>query len=80
MLCTMANVTITIPLDPEAARAYSSATPEEQRKMQVLLGLWLRELARSDSPSLQQVLDQIGKKAGSGGLTPEILDSILRDV
>lgn len=76
----MANVTITIPLDPEAAQAYSSATPEEQRKMQALLGLWLRELARSDSPSLQQVLDQIGEKARSRGLTPEILESILKDV
>jgi hypothetical protein len=74
----MANPTITIPLDPEAARAYNSATPEEQRKMQALLSLWLRELARADSTSLQQVLDEVGEKARAKGLTPEILDSILK--
>jgi hypothetical protein len=74
----MANPTITIPLDPEAARAYNSATPEEQRKMQALLSLWLRELARADSTSLQQVLDDVGEKARAKGLTPEILDSILK--
>jgi len=70
----MANPTITIPLDPEAADAYNSATPEEKRKMQALLSLWLRELAQGDSPSLQQVLDEVGEKARARGLKPEILD------
>jgi hypothetical protein len=48
--------------------------------MQALLGLWLRELAQSDAPSLQQVLDEVGEKARGRGLPPEILDSILRGV
>jgi hypothetical protein len=69
----MANSTITIPVDPEAAKAYNSASPQEQRKMQALLSLWLRELVRPDSPSLQQVLDEIGAKARERGLTPEML-------
>ncbi len=41
----MANPSITIPLDPQTARAYDSAAPEEKRKIQALLSLWLRELA-----------------------------------
>lgn len=74
----MANPTITIPLDPETARAYNSAAPEEKRKIQALVSLWLRELAAGEYPSLQQVLDEVGNKAKSRGLTPEVLDSLLK--
>jgi len=74
----MTNPTITIPLDPETARAYNSAAPEEKRKIQALLSLWLRELAAGEYPTLQQVLDEVGRKAKSRGLTPEVLDSILK--
>ncbi|PYP84049.1 MAG: hypothetical protein DMG65_23210 [Candidatus Angelobacter sp. Gp1-AA117] len=74
----MADPTITIPLDQETARAYNSATPEEKRKMQALLSLWLRELAISAYPSLEQTLKDVAQKAESRGLTPEILDSILK--
>jgi hypothetical protein len=76
----MANPTITIPLDPQTARAYNSAAPEEKRKIQALLSLWLRELAAGDYPSLQQVLDEAGAKAKARGLTPEMLDSLLKGV
>jgi hypothetical protein len=76
----MPNQTITIQLDPETARAYDSAEPEQKRKMQVLLSLWLRELAAGQSRSLQQVLDEAGHKAQERGLTPEILDSLLKGV
>jgi len=74
----MAEPTITIPLDPETARAYESATPEEKRKMQALLSLWLRELAAGEPSSIQQVLEEVGRKARARGLTPEILDSLLK--
>jgi len=74
----MANPTITIPLDPQTAQAYDSAAPEEKRKIQALLGLWLRELASGDYASLQQVLDDVGRKAKDRGLTPELLDSLLK--
>jgi hypothetical protein len=75
----MANPTITITLDPQTARAYDCAAPEEKRKIQALLSLWLRELAGGRYPSLQQVLDEIGEKAKARGLTTEMLDSILKD-
>jgi hypothetical protein len=72
------NRTITIPLDPQTANAYEAASSEEKRKMQALLGLWLRELANAECASLQQVLDEVGAKAKARGLTQEILDSFLK--
>jgi hypothetical protein len=74
----MINPTITIPLDPQTARAYESAAPELKRKMQALVSLWLRELAAGEYPALQQVLDDVGRKAKDRGLTPEMLDSLLK--
>jgi len=74
----MAKPTITIPLDPQTAQAYDSASPEQKRKIQALLCLWLRELAAGNSASLRQVLDEMGRKAQARGLTPEMLDSILK--
>jgi hypothetical protein len=74
----MKNSTITIRLDPQTARAYDSAAPEEKRKMLALLSLWLRELASGEYPPLEQVLDEVGRKAKARGLTPETLDSLLK--
>jgi hypothetical protein len=74
----MANSSIKIPLDPQTARAYDSAGPEQKRKIQALLSLWLRELAAGEYPSLQKVLEDAGREAKDRGLTPEILDSLLK--
>ncbi len=74
----MAKPTITIPLDPETARAYEDASADEKRKMQALLSLWLRELAAGEYRSLEQALDEVGRKAKAKGLTPETLDSLLK--
>jgi hypothetical protein len=73
----MANPTITIPLDPQTAKAYDSANPDQKRKIQALLGLWLRELTFGENPLLEQILDEVGQKARARGLTPELLDSLL---
>lgn len=74
----MANPSITIPLDPQTARAYDAASTEQKRKIQALVSLWLRELAAGEFPELQQVVDEVGRKAKARGLTPEILDSLLK--
>lgn len=74
----MPKATITIPPDAETARAYNAAPPEQKRKMQALLSLWLRELAASEYPSLEEVLDEVGRKAKARGLTPEQLDALLK--
>ena len=74
----MVNPTITIPLDPQTAKAYNSAPAEEKRKMQALLSLWLRELVGCEQHALQQILDEAGRKAQAQGLTPEMLESLLK--
>jgi len=75
----MATATISIPVDPESARAFSEASPEEQRKLALLLNLRLRELTMGPVRSLKEIMDEIGAQAEARGLTPEILDELLRD-
>jgi predicted amino acid racemase len=72
------KVTITIPLDADTARAYESAAPGEKRKIEVLLSLWMRELATGEYATLADVLDELGRKAKARGLTAETLDSLLK--
>jgi hypothetical protein len=74
----MPNPTITIPLDPQTARAYNSADPDQKRKIQALISLWLRELTSAENLPLEQILDEVGQKAKARGLAPEILDSLLK--
>lgn len=74
----MASESISIPLDPQTAQAYKAAGAEEKRKIQALVSLWLRELTSGQAPRLQQVLDEAGRKAQERGLTPEILESLLK--
>ncbi|MBI4674595.1 MAG: hypothetical protein HY741_23365 [Chloroflexi bacterium] len=69
---------ITIPLDKETARIYNSASEEEQRKMQLLMRLFLKDFIISARP-LDEIMDEASDEAERNGLTPEILDSILND-
>jgi hypothetical protein len=75
----MATEAITIKVDSEAARVFNTAPAEEQRKMEALLSLWLKEIAASDARPLKEVMDEIGREAQRRGMTPEILESILND-
>lgn len=73
----MPDETITLPIDPEAAKAYNAATPGDQRKIQALISFWLRELATAP-PDLKKLMDDVSQKARDQGMTPEILDSLLK--
>jgi hypothetical protein len=74
----MRSRTITIPVDPQTARAYGAAGDEAKRKIQVLLSLWLRELSVREPESLKKVMEEAGREAQARGLTPEKLDSLLK--
>jgi hypothetical protein len=74
----VANPTITIPLDPQTAKAYDSANPDQKRKIQALLSLRLRELTSEETPQLDRILNEVGQKARAQGLTPELLESLLK--
>jgi hypothetical protein len=75
----MGTTTITIQVETKAAKAFAAASPEDQRKMQLLLSLRLQDLTAPQEQSLQAVMDEIGAIAEARGLTPEILDSLLHD-
>ena len=75
----MTTATITLELNADAVSAYNTASAEAQKKMRLLLSLWLKELAVSPSISLSALMDDISDKAEARGLTPAILESILND-
>ena len=71
--------TITIPVDQQVAQAWNAADEQERQKVQVLVGLWLREVLSEKRRSLDEILGEAGRKAEARGLTQEILDSILKE-
>ncbi len=75
----MSTETITLEVDSEAAKVFRSASAQEQEKLRVLLGIWLKEYARTDTASLKETMTEISRNARSRGLTPEILESILKE-
>ncbi len=77
----MATASLTIQVSEESARAFARVSPEDQRKIQLLLDLRLRDLTISPLPrkSLQALMDEIGKNAAARGLTPAELESLLND-
>ena len=75
----MATATISIQVDEEAAKAYAAVSPEEQRKIELLLRLRLQDLTSGPQRPLKAVMDEIGQQAEARGLTPEILESLLND-
>jgi len=75
----MPETAITIPVDAETARAYRTASPNDRKKIQLLLRLRLRELAKLPTTSLIEIMDDIGAKAEARGSPPEILEALLHD-
>jgi len=75
----MPTATIAIEVDADSARAYLQASTEERRKLQLLLGLRLRELTACANRPLVDIMNEIGHEAEARGLTPEILESLMND-
>ena len=75
----MRTANITIEVDEAAARAFAEASLGDQQKLQFLLSLRLQELTTKRGRTLQSVMDETGRAAESRGLTPEILENLLRD-
>jgi hypothetical protein len=73
----MATEPITLQVEVDAARAFRSASADEQEKLQTLMGVLLKQYAKTDADSLKRTMDEIGERAREKGLTPELLDSIL---
>lgn len=73
----MSTEITSIQVEPDIADAYNAASQEDRKKIQLLMGLWLRELSTQPNMSLNEVMDMISDRAQARGLTPEILESIL---
>ncbi len=74
--------TISIQVSPEAAQAFLKASDlkaseEDRRKLELLISLRLLEVARARKP-LEDVMREISRSAQARGLTPDILDDILK--
>ncbi|MBK6794811.1 MAG: hypothetical protein IPG80_20210 [Anaerolineales bacterium] len=69
-------VVINIPVDNETAKIYEQAPQADKKKMQILLSLWLREFEKP-SVSLDELMDEISRKAEACGLTPKIFETDL---
>ena len=67
----MSTETITIAVDAEAAEAYRGASAEQRQKIEMLLGLWLKEAISADPAALKELMTDIGGKAEARGLTSE---------
>jgi hypothetical protein len=75
----MTTETISIEVDADSARALAQASVEERRKLELLLNLRLKELVAGPPRTLREIMDEIGTQAEASGMTPEILESLLRD-
>jgi hypothetical protein len=69
--------TISVQVTPEAARVYRKASAAKRKKMELLLSMRLLEAA-SSRKSLETVMREISRSAQERGLTPEILEELLK--
>ncbi len=75
----MSTATIALEVDAQTAQAFAGASEEDRRRLQLLLGLRLRELTARPARPLAEVMDAIGQKAQAHGLTAEVLETILNE-
>ncbi len=68
---------IQLDVDEQTARAFAAVSPEQQKKLQLLLRLRLKELTEPPARPLEVLMDEIGARAAARGLTPETLESLL---
>lgn len=74
----MATEPVTMDVDAEAAQAYHAASQDEQKKIALLVSLRIREATTSAVP-LQQIMNEISRKAQERGLAPELEHTRLDD-
>ena len=68
---------ITLQVEAPIAEAYQNITPENRQALQTLVSIFLQCV--SQPTPLQKVVQEIRLDAQQKGLTPEILEEILKD-
>lgn len=74
----MKTTEITIEVEPSTAELYLSAPEQQKRQLNLLLSLYIQDAISSARP-LKEVIRQASAEAQANGLTPDILDELLRD-
>jgi hypothetical protein len=69
---------IQVPVDDDVATLYEQTSPDDRKKFDLLLRIWLRDVTEPRQ-TLTEVMDEIGANAVARGLTPEILEELLHD-
>jgi hypothetical protein len=77
----MATETIELEVDPETARRYREAGPEERARAESLLYAWLARPAdrAAAGAALRAAMRKTSQEAKANGMTPEILEELLRE-
>ncbi|AFZ02484.1 hypothetical protein [Calothrix sp. PCC 6303] len=74
---------ITIEVSSEVAQAYRNATEQERKELQLKIATIIQSEFQTNRQSnianLRNTMDIASREAQSKGLTPEILESVLRD-
>jgi hypothetical protein len=69
--------TITINVDEEIAKAYQEADFIKQENASLILNLILKEILKTSS--FEDIVSEIRQETKTNGLTPEILEELLKD-
>lgn len=65
--------TIQIEVSDDVAEKVSQLSSKQKQELQTVISRWAK-----DARTLREVMDDISKKAKERGLTPEILDNLLK--
>lgn len=71
---------IVIEVDDEVAKAYMQADKVRQKNISNVINGWLKKVVNGSSLSrYKQMLDTMSDEATAKGLTPEILEGLLKE-
>jgi hypothetical protein len=71
--------TITLEVNPEIAAAYQAVSSAEREQITKIVTLLLQNPKENDLAFLRRIMDGISDKAEANGLTPENLESMLKN-
>jgi hypothetical protein len=66
--------TVSIPVSDDAASRFNSLTEDQKRELSKIVGNWI-----NDPRTIFDVMHEISDYARKQGLTPEILEDLLKD-
>ncbi|MEL4895121.1 hypothetical protein [Crocosphaera sp. Alani8] len=74
----MEKLNLNIEVESEVANLYKAMDSNQQKKIDLLLGIWLKE-AITNQNYLEDIMEKCSQEAQANGLTPEILESLLQE-